>query len=128
MTKVLLCDDSNIILSILDKRLSLHGFTILGKAKDGEEGFKLYKELKPELVLLDITMPNRDGKECLADILSFDKSACVIMVSALSDQAVSEECLKLGAKAFISKAHLSSTNDFEAHVLSVIRPLIKTAA
>lgn len=115
------------ILKILDKRLKDAGFDIVGQAKDGNECIKLFNELKPDLLLLDITMPNKDGRECLNDIIAKTPKANVIMVSALSDQAVFDECLSQGAKAFISKSNLSTEQDFNQKVLSVINTVLQKA-
>ncbi|MFZ3229221.1 MAG: response regulator [Pseudobdellovibrio sp.] len=125
MHNILLCDDSNMILTLLDKRLRDAGFNIVGKAKDGDECIKLYNEIKPDLLLLDITMPNKDGRECLSDLIKSSPLAKIIMISALADQAIHDECINLGAKAFISKSNLSTPDDFEKKVLTIIRNVLK---
>lgn len=125
MTRILLCDDSNMILKIMDKRLRDAGFDIVGQAKDGNECIQMHQQLNPDLLLLDITMPNKDGRECLVDILAKTPKAKIIMVSALSDQAVFNECLAQGAKAFINKSNLSTSDDFNQNVLSVIKNVLQ---
>src|SRR5690348_11233554 len=107
MAGILLCDDSKIILALLERKLKKSGFEIVGMAEDGDACLKLFRDTRPDLVLLDITMPNKDGRECLVDIIKIDPSAKVIMVSALQDKEVVESCMKSGAQGFISKAHLS---------------------
>lgn len=104
----------------MNKRLTDAGFQIAGQAKDGDECIKMYSELQPDLLLLDITMPNKDGRECLAEIIARYPKAKIIMVSALSDQTVWQECLSQGALAFINKSNLSTEEDFKANVLTVI--------
>ncbi|NUM87796.1 MAG: response regulator [Bdellovibrionales bacterium] len=128
MAKILLCDDNKTILTLFERRFQESGHEIVGKARDGDEGIKLYRELKPDLVLLDITMPNKDGRECLAEILGIDPSARVVMLTGLMDEAVKKDCLARGARAFISKSKSSaSLEDFRANVLSVIDPILKAA-
>ncbi|MGN1148240.1 MAG: response regulator, partial [Lachnospiraceae bacterium] len=74
-------------------------------ATNGEEGIKLYKELKPDAVTMDITMPEKDGISCLQEIKAFDSEAKVIMVTAAGQSAKLMEALKSGAKEFICKPY-----------------------
>jgi two-component system chemotaxis response regulator CheY len=127
MARIMVCDDSKTIRLLLDRKLKAAGHEITGIAQDGNDGIKLYTETRPELTLLDITMPNKDGRECLAAILSLDPSARVIMVSAVSDTTVVADCLKLGAKGFISKSKLYDDTEFKNEVLSVIETVLKAA-
>lgn len=127
MKRVLLCDDSGMILTLLSKRMKDLGFEIVGKAKDGEEGIKSYIELRPDLMLLDITMPNKDGRECLQAIMAHDKDAVVLMVSALQDQTVVDECIKMGAKGFVNKNKLFDENQFKSDIEPVIKKTLKVA-
>ena len=129
MAKIMLCDDSATILSLLEKRLTDAGHQIVGKARDGDEGIKLYTVTKPDLALLDITMPNKDGRECLRGILGINPKAKAIMVSALQEEGVVQECLSSGARAFISKANIYSKEkeDFNSKVLSIIETVLKAA-
>jgi DNA-binding NarL/FixJ family response regulator len=107
MRTILLVDDSKVIARLLESLLKSE-FKILGHAKDGNEGFQMYQTLKPEVVLLDVTMPNCNGKECLANIMKLNPAAKVIMVSSLSDEATIGECLRLGARGFITKDKISA--------------------
>lgn len=127
MAKILLCDDSATILMIFSKRLADAGHEVAGKGKDGNEGILLYAQIKPDLLLLDITMPNKDGRECLISVMKSDPKAKVIMVSAVQDPEVVKECLNSGAKAFISKEHLYNKDLFEQEVLTTIANVLKTA-
>lgn len=123
MTNILLCDDSPFILSIFERRLVSKGFTVVGKAVNGDECIKLYRELRPDIVLLDITMPNKSGSDTLQELLSIDPKANVIIISAVRDQGVAAACLKAGAKDFISKASLSLDDEFSARVLEAINKI-----
>jgi two-component system chemotaxis response regulator CheY len=116
----MICDDSPTILKLLATKLKVAGHEIVGIAKDGEEGIKVYSETLPEITILDITMPNKDGRECLAGIIGLNPFAKVIMVSAIKDEAVVEACLKAGAKAFTSKSQLLKEDEFKMNILDVI--------
>jgi len=127
VAKIMLCDDSRTMLMLFERKLKDAGHEVVGKAADGEEGIKLYNEKRPELTLLDITMPNKDGREALQGILKIDSKAKVIMVSALKEDEVINDCLKYGAKAFIEKNKVIKDEDFQREVLSVIEKVLKTA-
>jgi two-component system chemotaxis response regulator CheY len=103
MARILLVDDSKFIAQVLKKTLEAGGHEVVDIGTDGVEGFELFKEHKPDLSLLDITMPNRDGRDCLEDILKYDENARVIMISAIKEQEVINFCLNIGAKGFINK-------------------------
>ncbi len=70
MAKILICDDSSFVRTIFEKRLTAFGHQIVGKAKDGVECLHVYSQTKPTLVLLDITMPNMDGRAALKRLMS----------------------------------------------------------
>lgn len=124
MAKIMLCDDSATILMFLEKRLKDQGHNIVAKAKDGEEGARTYRAVKPEVMLLDVTMPNRDGRDCLKEILAEDPKAKVIMLSALLDQKVIDECMAAGAKGFISKSTIQSPT-FVSDLCAAIDKVVK---
>lgn len=127
MAKIMLCDDSRTILNVFEKKLQAAGHEIVGKAEDGAEGFNRFMETKPEIVLLDITMPNKDGRECLFSILEANPRAKVIMVSALKDDDIVKACLAGGAKAFINKDKIFKDEDFNNEVLKTIEKVLKAA-
>lgn len=103
MKKILIVDDSRTSRKVLKNILESHEFEVAGEATNGEEGVNLYKELKPDLVTLDITMPVMDGVAALKEIMAFDKSAKVVMVTAAGQQANVVEALKAGAAEFVTK-------------------------
>jgi two-component system chemotaxis response regulator CheY len=100
---VLAVDDSSFMLSMITAFLENSHFKLVGTAKDGNEALQKYKELKPNIVLLDIVMPGESGTETLSRILEFDPNACVVMVSSLGTEDAVIECLKKGAKNFVQK-------------------------
>ena len=103
MTRVLIIDDSRTIQRSVTAQVEAAGGQVAGTASDGDEGVRLYQTLMPDLVLLDITMPNKDGREALKEILEINARATVVMLSAISSDEVIKECLALGAKAFLNK-------------------------
>lgn len=103
MTKVLIVDDSRTSRKVLRNILESHDFEVVGEAVNGEEGIKLYSELKPDITTLDITMPVMDGVAALKGIMSVDKSAKVVMVTAAGQQSNVVEAVKLGASEFVTK-------------------------
>jgi len=103
--RVLVVDDSMFIAKQLQQIFTSEGFEVAATAADGSQGVDRYKELHPniDLVTMDITMPVMDGVTALEKILEFDKSANVIMVSALGKEDVVKKCLLMGAKSYIVK-------------------------
>ncbi len=94
---ILICDDA--IKDILTK----NGYNIAGEAVNGAKAVEKYNELKPDLVLMDITMPEMDGIQALKKIKETDPNASVIMCSAMGQQAMVIESIQSGAKDFIVK-------------------------
>ncbi len=103
MASILIVDDSAWVAKTMKKVLEKAGYEVTGIAKDGLEGIDLYAKYQPDVVLLDITMPNMDGRECLENIMEFDSSARIIMVSAIKEQAAVDDCLSAGAVGYIQK-------------------------
>lgn len=103
--RVLIIDDSVFTFEQLKAIVEKTGVAeVLGHAKDGMEGVKLYRKLTPDIVFLDILMPNMDGLQTLKTILNIDKNAKVVMISSLGGAAEkAEEAMRSGAKAIISK-------------------------
>lgn len=100
---VLLCDDSRALRMLAARQLSDSGFEVVGEAGNGHEAVDRYQALKPDLVLMDLVMPECDGKQALGRILSLDPAARVVILSSLGAQADIEECLKLGARSYLQK-------------------------
>ncbi|AZO95564.1 response regulator [Halocella sp. SP3-1] len=101
--KVLIVDDAAFMRMMIKNILVEDGFEIAGEAENGKEAIELYKELEPDLVTMDITMPDMDGIEAVKEILKIDKDARVIMCSAMGQQAMVIDAIQAGAKDFVVK-------------------------
>jgi len=100
---ILVVDDAAFMRMMIKDILSKNGYTVAGEAENGAKAVEKYNELKPDLVLMDITMPDKDGIQALKGIKSADPGAKVIMCSAMGQQAMVIESIQAGAKDFIVK-------------------------
>lgn len=103
MAKVLVVDDAAFMRMSIQKMLEPHGHVMIGEAENGIEAVKKYMELKPDIVLLDITMPEMNGVEALKQIKEKDPSAKVVICSAMGQQAMVAQAIQYGAKDFVVK-------------------------
>ena len=103
MAKILIVDDAKFMRTMLTGILQKGGHEVVGEAGNGEEAVQLYAQLKPELVTMDITMPDMDGITAVQKIRESDPNAKVIMCSAMGQQAMVIEAIQSGAKDFIVK-------------------------
>lgn len=100
---ILIVDDAAFMRMMIKDILTKNGYTVAGEAENGAKAVEKYNELKPDLVLMDITMPEKDGIQALKEIKASDASAQVIMCSAMGQQAMVIESIQSGAKDFIVK-------------------------
>ena len=118
MTKVLIVDDAAFMRMMIKDILQKNGFEVIGEASNGIEAVNLYKKEKPDVVTMDITMPDMDGIEAVKAIRAFDPAAKIIMCSAMGQQSMVMDAIKSGAKDFIVKP-------FQAdRVLEAIRKVV----
>ena len=108
MANILIVDDSRTSRKILRKILEDNGYTVIGEAVNGEDGYIKYQELKPDLVTLDITMPKMDGLESLRLIRKFDPEAKAVMITAAGQKEKMLLAIKSGAADFIAKPYEGS--------------------
>ncbi len=119
MATVLIVDDSRTSRKLLRSVLERGGYVITGEAVNGEDGYLKYKELKPDLVTMDITMPNMDGIESLSLIKHENANAKVVMITAAGQKEKMVDALKRGADDFITKPF------DEAEILATLKKVMK---
>jgi len=102
MAKILIVDDAEFLRVRLTKMLDTEGFQVF-QAENGLKAVELYKQIHPDVVLMDVTMPEMDGLTALKEIVGFDSKARVIMLTALGQESVVLEAVKSGARDFIVK-------------------------
>ena len=100
---ILICDDAAFMRMMIKDILTKNGYEIAAEAENGQKAVEKYAEVKPDLVLMDITMPEMDGIQSLKKIKELDPAANVIMCSAMGQQAMVIEAIQSGAKDFIVK-------------------------
>ncbi|MCH7472662.1 response regulator [bacterium] len=103
MQRVLIVDDAAFMRMMIKDILEKNGMEVAGEAENGTVAVEKFRELKPDLVTMDITMPEKDGITALKEILEVDKNAKVVMCSAMGQQAMVIEAIQAGAKDFIVK-------------------------
>ncbi len=103
MSRILIVDDAAFMRMMLKDILEKHGYQVVGEASNGLKAIELYKKDKPDIVTMDITMPEMDGIEALKEIMNFDPNANIIMCSAMGQQGMVMDAIKSGAKDFIVK-------------------------
>jgi two-component system chemotaxis response regulator CheY len=106
MARILVCDDSKFMRLTLKsyiEKSSQGKHQVIGEAEDDAAALQRYKELRPDAVTMDIIMPTVSGIKAVRDIIAFDASACIVMVSAMGQDGVLEEAIKAGARGYIRK-------------------------
>ena len=101
--KLMVVDDSNIIRRKIERSNQNGRLEFVGNAENGLEALRLFKELRPHVVTMDITMPEMDGIEAVEKILAEEPSTLILVVSALADKATAIEAIKKGANGFLCK-------------------------
>lgn len=117
MKKILVVDDSQFIRESLKVFLQGEDFQVVGEAENGIVAIAKYKELKPDIVTMDITMPEMEGIEALTKIMEIDPEAIVVMLSALGQESKVKASIMAGARNFIVKPFK------EEHLLKVLKSL-----
>jgi len=100
---ILIVDDASFMRMMIKDILTKNGFEVVGEAENGAKAVEKFKELDPELVIMDITMPEMDGIQAVKEIKSIDPNVKIVMCSAMGQQAMVIEAIQAGAKDFIVK-------------------------
>jgi two-component system chemotaxis response regulator CheY len=104
--RLLIVDDSNMIRTRISRVVQSGGLTgvvLAGLARNGAEALHIARAVRPDVVTMDLTMPEMDGIECIAALLKLDPRISILVVSALSDKSTAIKALKLGARGFVAK-------------------------
>lgn len=101
--RVLIADDATFMRMLLRDILTSNGYEVIGEAVDGAEAISLYKKQKPDLVMLDISMPLVDGVRSVREIRAIDREAKIVMISSMGQQEMVAESIRYGALDFVLK-------------------------
>ena len=107
--KVMIVDDSSIIRQTIKKCISEQDMEIVGSAENGKIALELFNKTNPDIVTLDITMPEMDGLTLLEKIININKNVKVMIVTALADKATGLKAMKMGAQSYITKPFTETT-------------------
>ncbi|GGH73930.1 chemotaxis protein CheY [Compostibacillus humi] len=119
MAKILIADDAKFMRLTLASMVKKGNHEVVGEAENGEEAVRLYRELQPDIVTMDITMPVMNGIEAIREIMKINSNANIIVCSAMGQQKVVVEAIEAGAKDFIIKPF------DESRVLETIDRILK---
>ena len=101
--KLMIVDDSNVVRRSIERAVNLDNLDIVGVAGNGIKAIELFKETAPDLVTMDITMPEMDGVQCVEELIELNPDVHILVVSALADKATAIEALSKGAQGYLSK-------------------------
>ena len=119
MASILIADDSDAIRLVLRDIVEIGKHTVVGEAIDGADTIEKYPQLKPDLLLLDLAMPKKDGLTVIYEIMEMDPKAKIILITAADNIKIIDKCLEGGAKTYIDKPF-----EFE-QVLKIIDKILK---
>lgn len=103
MARILVADDASFMRQMIREIVEAEGFEVCGEASDGIEAIEEYRRLHPDIVTMDIVMPRKSGIDAVRGIVEIDSTACIVMCSALGQEALVDEAMQAGAKDFIVK-------------------------
>lgn len=103
MYRLMIVDDSNIIRNRIQRLYNSDTFSLVATATNGDDAVEKFKLYKPEVITMDLTMPQMDGLECIEKLVELDAGVRILVVSALSDKATGIKALELGASGFLCK-------------------------
>lgn len=100
---VLICDDALFMRKLINQVMTSGGFEVVGEAEDGSEAVDKYQTLKPDLVTMDLMMPQMNGIDAVREIMKLDSTACIIMCSSVGQEALVTEAMEAGARGYLVK-------------------------
>ena len=103
--RVIIADDESHIRMMMKSMFKRLDWEVVSEAKNGQEAIDLYKQLKPDILLLDVNMPHKTGFDVLEEIFEFDANACIIMLTSVTDCESTEKCIDNGAANYILKTN-----------------------
>ena len=109
--KILIVDDSSIMRKMIKKTLETGNHQVVGEAKNGKDAVRMYKDLNPDIVTMDITMRDMDGFSAAKEILGFDAAANIIFLSNLDEDKYSADAKRIGAKGYVNKHNAKAIID-----------------
>ena len=115
----MIIDYSKLIRKKIERKHDAKIFTVVGTAKNGEKALEIFKSTQPDVITMDITMPELDGIECIQELIKLDSEVKILVVSALSDQATGLTALEEGAMGFLIKPFSSQ------HLQEALREMIE---
>lgn len=101
--KLMIVDDSNIIRRRIERSQQIARLTVVGAAANGREAIELFRRTDPDVVTMDLTMPEMDGIQCVEELVSIKPEVLILVVSALADKATAVEAIEKGANGFLCK-------------------------
>lgn len=101
--RILITDDAAFMRMMIKDIVTKNGYEVVGEAQNGVEAVELYEKVKPDIVTMDITMPEKDGISAVKDIMTIDPKAKVIMCSAMGQQSLVMDAIRAGARDFLVK-------------------------
>ena len=122
MADILIADDSDAIRLVLKDILSIGEHDVVAEAIDGKEAVTLYQKHNPQILLLDLAMPKKDGFTVVKEIIEYDPKAKIILITASDDQKIINQCLDNGATTYISKPF-----DFNSVLKSISDILVQSS-
>jgi len=103
MAKIMIVDDAAFMRMMIKDIVTRNNYEVVGEAQNGAEAVEMYLKCKPDIVTMDITMPEKDGISAVKDIMAIDSNAKIIMCSAMGQQSLVMDAIKAGARDFLVK-------------------------